>query len=243
MKTQFIKVILLSQISIKTIVEGNMRTKRAHSLLYHIICILFISLFTSGGCDIDFSTDNDNGNGGGNGNTQAILKGTITSISSDGNLDGITVEVEDEDSGITFSDVTVSNGFFQIEGGFSGSPARLEFFDEGQTQIALTSVTVFPGAEVDLGDLTINSGSITFEDDIIVTFEGDVTENNCSQGAGTIEVTADDTPVIVDISSSTDIIRDNDDLVCEDLSEGNNVEVRGELLINNTVGADLIEVL
>lgn len=220
-----------------------MRTKRATSLLGYIICVLFISLFSLGGCDIEFSSDNDNGNGGGGGNTEAILKGNITTIIPDRNLDGIIVEVEDEDSGNLFRDTTDNNGFFQIEGGFSGTPARLEFFDEGQTQIALTSVTVFPGAEVDLGDLTINSGSVTFEDDIIVTFEGDVTENNCSQGVGTIEVTADDTPVIVDISSSTDIIRDNDDLVCEDLLEGNNVEVRGELLINNTVGADLIELL
>jgi hypothetical protein len=223
--------------------EENMRTKRAYSLLFYTICVLFISLSSLGGCDIEFSSDNDNGSGGGGGNTEAILKGNITTIIPDRNLDGITVKVEDEDSGNLFSDITENNGFFQIEGGFSGTPARLEFFDEGQNQIALTSVTVFPEAEVDLGDLTINSGSITFEDDIIVTFEGDVTENNCSQGAGTIEVTADDTPVIVDISSSTDIIRDNDDLVCEDLSEGNNVEVRGELLINNTVGADLIEVL
>ena len=220
-----------------------MLTTKAHSLLRYITCVLVISLLTIGGCDIEFSSDNDNGNGGGGGNTEAILKGNITTIIPDRNLDGIIVEVEDEDSGNLFRDTTDNNGFFQIEGGFSGTPARLEFFDEGQSQIALTSVTVFPGAEVDLGDLTINSGSVTFEDDIIVTFEGDVTENNCSQGVGTIEVTADDTPVIVDISSSTDIIRDNDDLVCEDLLEGNNVEVRGELLINNTVGADLIELL
>ncbi len=220
-----------------------MKTRKATCLLGFIICILFISLFTTGGCDIEFSSDNDNGNGGGGGNTEAILKGNITTIIPDRNLDGILVEVEDEDSGNLFPDTTDNNGFFQIEGGFSGTPARLEFFDEGQTQIALTSVTVFPGAEVDLGDLTINSGSVTFEDDIIVTFEGDVTENNCSKGLGTIEVTADDTPVIVDISSSTDIIRDNDDLVCEDLLEGDRVEVRGELLINNTVAAGRIELL
>ncbi|HEX9831387.1 MAG TPA: hypothetical protein VGA94_06845, partial [Thermodesulfobacteriota bacterium] len=77
-----------------------MRTKRATSLLGYIICVLFISLFSLGGCDIEFSSDNDDGNGGGNGNQEAILKGNITSIIPDRNLDGITVEVEDEDTGI-----------------------------------------------------------------------------------------------------------------------------------------------
>ncbi|MBI2488055.1 MAG: hypothetical protein HYW01_14150 [Deltaproteobacteria bacterium] len=218
-----------------------MRTKKASSLLGHIICILFISLSSLGGCDIEFSSDNDND--GGNGDQEAILKGTITSIIPNRNLDGITVEVEDEDTGTLFPDVTDTNGFFQIEGGFSGSSVRLEFFDENQMQIALTSITVFPGAEVDLGDITINNRSVTFEDDIIVIFEGDIIENNCSQGVGTIEVTVDDTEVIVEISSSTDIVRDNDDLVCEDLLIGDQVEIRGELLINNTVGADRIELL
>lgn len=220
-----------------------MKTRKATCLLGFIICILFISLFTTGGCDIEFSSDNNNGNGGGGGNQDSTLQGTIASIIPDRSLDGITVEVEDEDTGTPFSDVTDNNGFFQIEGGFSGNGTRLEFLDENPTQIALTSVTVFPGAEVDLGDITISSGTATPDGDITVIFEGDVTENNCTQGVGTIVVTADDTSVIVEVSSSTDIMRDNDDLVCEDLLEGNEVEVRGELLINDSVAADRIELL
>ncbi|MGH7889671.1 MAG: hypothetical protein ACRENF_03890, partial [Thermodesulfobacteriota bacterium] len=182
-----------------------MRTKKATHLLGFIISILFISLFATGGCDIEFSSDNDNGNGGGGGNSDSILRGNITDIIPDRNLDGITVEVEDEDSGTLFSDVTDNNGFFRIEGGFSGTPARLEFLDESQTQIALTNITVFPGAEVDMGDITINSGSATPDGDIIVVFDGDITDNNCSQGVGTLELTVDDTDVIVEVDSSTDI--------------------------------------
>jgi len=219
-----------------------MRTKKATSLLGLIICIVFVSIFTTGGCDVDFSSDNDNGNGGGGGNSDSILKGNITDIIPDRNLDGITVEVEDEDSGALFSDDTDANGFFEIEGGFSGTPARLEFLDESDTQIALTNITVFPGAEVDMGDITIDSGSATPDGDITVIFEGDITDNSCSQGVGTLELTVDDTDVIVEVDSSTDIKRDNDDLVCEDLLEGSEVEVRGEL-INNNVAADTIELL
>jgi hypothetical protein len=236
------QVIILFRISNQINTEEAMTATKAHSVIRYVTCILVISFLTMGGCDIEFSSDDDDGNNGGNGDQEAILSGNITSIIPERNLDGIIVEIEDEDTGVLFRDVTDTNGFFEIEGGFSGSPARLEFINESLEQIALTSVTVFPGAEVDLGDLTINEQTVTFEDDIIVVLEGDVTEINCSESGGTLEVTADDIDVIVQISSSTDIIRDDEDLECEDLLVGDDVRVRGPLDGTN-IEADLIELL
>lgn len=211
-------------------------------MIVFVICILAISLLTSGGCDISFSSDGDNGGGGG-GDENSILQGIITTITPDRSLEGITVRVEDTDSGVFFSDVTDSSGSFHIEGQFSGFPSRLEFLDEGSNLIALTTIIVFPNAEVDLGEITITNGSVNISGDIIVIFQGDVTENNCSGGVGTLEVETDSTTAIVEVSSSTDIIRDSDNLTCEDLLIGGSVEVRGELLVNGTVKADRIELL
>jgi hypothetical protein len=219
-----------------------MKTKGGFSLIVFVICILAISLLTSGGCDISFSSDGDNGGGGG-GDENSILQGTITTITPDRSLEGITVRVEDTGSGVFFSDVTDSSGSFHIEGQFSGFPSRLEFLDEGSNLIALTTIIVFPNAEVDLGEITITNGSVNISGDIIVIFQGNVMENNCSGGVGTLEVETDSTTAIVEVSSSTDIIRDSDNLTCEDLLIGGSVEVRGELLVNGTVKADRIELL
>ena len=92
-----------------------MKAKQMTSLLSFVLLILTISLLTTGGCDIEFSSDNDNGNGG---NNDAVLQGTITEITPDTDIEGITVEVEDEDSEILFSDITDAGGFFRIEGNF-----------------------------------------------------------------------------------------------------------------------------
>jgi hypothetical protein len=218
-----------------------MKVKKMTSLLSLVLLILTISLLTTGGCDIKFSSDNDNGNGG---NNDAVLQGTIIEITPDTDIEGITVEVEDEDSGNLFPDITDAGGFFRIEGNFSGSPARLEFLDESLERIALTSITVFPGAEVDAGNITITNGNVEFED-INVVFEGDIIENNCSGASGTLEVEVDnDTEVIVQVSSATEIILDNDDdLICEDLLVGDNIEIDGVLSTGDIVEADRIEVL
>jgi len=219
-----------------------MKAKQMTSLLSLVLLALTISLLTTGGCDIKFSSDNDNGNGG---NNDAVLQGTITEITPDTDIEGITVEVEDEDSGNLFSDITDADGFFRIEGNFSGSPARLRFFDETSgPPIASTNITVFPGAEVDMGDITITNG-IVATDVINVIFEADIVENNCSGDSGTLEVKVDnDTEVIVQVSSATEIILNNDDdLICEDLSVDDKIEIDGELMLNNIVDAERIEVL
>jgi hypothetical protein len=202
--------------------------------------IILLAFFVSGGCEVDFGSTNNNGNSGEN--NESILRGTITSIVPDRDLSGITVQIEDMETGNIFSDTTDSSGFFQIEGSFHGTLLRLEFLDESSSQIAITSVTVFPGAEVDLGSISISNGIVNIEGDIVVVFEGDVIENNCSGGTGTIEVETDSTEVIVQVLSSTDITRDSDELACEDILIGNEVEIRGTLLPGDNVQADSIEI-
>lgn len=219
-----------------------MKTKG--SLLGFIFCILTISLLTSGGCSIEFSNDDDNGGGGGR--TQSILRGTITDITPDRNLSGIVARIEQDDQTIFDSMPTGENGFFQITGDFSGSSLRLEFLDESENTLGARNISVFPDSEVRLGDISITNGTVDFDegDGITVIFEGEITDNNCSGNTGNIEITADDneTEVIVQVDSSTNIIEEDGDdspLTCEDLS--GRVEVTGELLAGDSVDASLIQ--
>lgn len=203
-----------------------------------VVSMIFLSFLLVGGCDIDFGTDDS----GGGTDVQAKIEGTVTEITPDRSLDGIRVQITDESSGISFSDTTDINGIFTVEGDFSGNFLRLEFLDESQTLLALTSVTVFSEAEVDLGDITITNGSVAFENDIIVTYMGDLTENNCSAKVGTLIVENNDSVVIIQIDNSTDIERDNIDIDCDDLLIGDELEVRGVLLTGSTLDAFEIEI-
>lgn len=214
-----------------------MRIKNIAALLAFIVCILAICLLTSGGCPINFD---DNNSSSSTGTGSDSVKGTITSITNISSTSGITVQATDSLN--TFSTTTDSNGFFQIQGNFSDSSLRLEFLDQSNNLLATTSVTIFPGIEMDLGNITITDGTVSLSGSITVTFDGDISENNCSGNAGTITVTAGDTDVIVQVSTSTTIMGSNNNttLSCGDLSSGT-VTVTGILLMGNTVQATLIE--
>jgi hypothetical protein len=219
--------------------------KRLASQLSFVCCILLISFLTSGGCDIEFSSNNDDNNGGngGNGNGLTLVFGTLTSIDASTDVEGTVVRVEDEDSGAFFEGTVDANGDFDIENSFSGSPSELEFRDETNAPIAETTITVFPGAEVDLGEVTITGATINFEDGIFVVLRGDIDEINCIDAdEGSISVIQDGEEILVQIDSTTDIIADGNDITCNDLFQGNNVEVRGNLVGTN-IEAELIEVL
>jgi len=116
----------------------TLRINKFRSFLF--ITFLFnIALFNVGGCDIDFGNTNQ-GSGSG---VEAIIEGTITEITPDRTLDGIRVQITDDDSGVSFSDTTDINGIFSIDGDFDGTALVLEFLDENQDLLALTSITVF----------------------------------------------------------------------------------------------------
>jgi len=216
-----------------------MRTKSIATLLSFIVCIFTISLLTSGGCGIGFGNGNSNGGGGGISGPDSV-KGTITSITPISPISGITVEATD--SSTTFPAVTTdSSGFFQIQGNFTGSSIRLDFSNQSINPLAVTSVTIFPGIQIDLGNITITNGNVSLSAGINVTFNATISENNCPSNSGTIVATAGFTDVVVQILTSTTIVnRFNGTLSCKDLVVGGIVNVSGTLLMGNTVQATRI---
>ncbi len=219
-----------------------MRIKKITNLLIFSICILTISLLSSGGCGINF------GNGGGGttlgGTTSGSIQGTTTSINNSSNsISGITVQATDVAN--VFTTTTGSDGSFLIQANFTGSSLQIEFLDGSQTSptnLGIINVNIFPGAGLNLGNITITNGVVTLGDGIIATFDGSITQNNCSGNSGTITVTSDNINVIVQITSTTSIVNNNSQqLTCADLVSGATVNVMGTLLMGNTVSATRVQ--
>lgn len=214
------------------------------------LALLFIFSFLAiGGCDVEFGSGGDNNGGGGGGTSEPeMVQGTITDIIPDMDTEGIMVVITSDDN-VEFTDTTNSAGFFSISSlssTFAGTPI-LEFFDTAMNQLAITGLDVFPTARVELGNITLENGTIIFADPTEVTFEGDVITNNCNANSGSLEIEAKregvETDVIVQVSASTDVVRDGDEILCEEVLIGQTVEVRGELLQGNSVDSDFINLL
>src|SRR3990170_8652068 len=177
-----------------------------------IICIITISLLSSGGCDIDFGGGGD----GDGGNLVSIVQGTISPPDNS----GITVVLIDNNKGRVFPDpsdpeVTNSSGDFSIQGEFNGClTLRLQFEDNGEV-IAFTNVTVFPKTNVDLGNIMLENGNVILDDpnNISVNFDGNInitdSPETCDGGVGdsegTIVVTRANTDITVQIVPTTNI--------------------------------------
>ena len=130
---------------------------------------------------------------------------------------------------------------------FSLPPAILDS-DNMDELLAQSFLDIFPGSELNLGNVTIENGIVGFNpDDPGIIFEGDLIENNCIDETGSILVEiengSDDIEVIVQISASTDITRDDDDITCSDFFIGQTLDINGTLITSNTVDAETIEVL
>lgn len=210
-----------------------------------IVSILFLWFFVIGGCDIEFGSGNNSGGGGGGGNTDVeTIEGTVVDIIPDQNIEGILVSITiDNSSPVT--DVTDASGFFAIDGPFAGNP-QISFTDTNSNPLGTIVINVFPTALVDLGDISLNSGTVTLQDQTQVTFDGDVTVNNCTGNSGSLEVEAQNdqgkTTVIVQISASTDLIDQGDTITCEDILLGRSVQVQGDIASGNTVDASRVEI-
>ena len=201
--------------------------------------IIFISFFLIGGCDIEFGNSDNNG---GSSDLEKI-EGTIINILPSRSVEGITVEVRDPDRLITFSDVTGPSGFFEVEGNFEGTP-EVQFKDETDDSLGLIFVNVFDDARIELGNIRLENGVVILDDPTIITFKGDVIQNDCVDNIGTIivETLDGDTDVILQISSSTDVLdKDGDSISCQDIFIGQEVETRGILLIGNSLDAFRIQ--
>lgn len=216
--------------------------------IYSYLILFFVLFAVTGGCDVEFgNSDRSNGGGGGDDNMETV-EGTIVDVipSRENDVSNITLEITDEDSAEMFFDTSDSTGFFMVEGSFSGMP-QLNFVDDDNNQNSLGRVfiNVFPRARVRLGDIRLDNGNVVFEDDIRVTFNADIIENNCMDSSGSIDVEATNgstVDILVQIRNSTDLVRDGEDITCNDLLTGQEVEVTGFLLVGNSVDADRIEV-
>jgi len=211
-----------------------------------IISLLFLWFFLIGGCDVEFGGGGgDNGGGGGGGGDEVeTVQGTIVSIIPDQDLQGITVEITVDD-GAPETDITDDSGFFSIDGPIAGSP-QIEFFDGDSNPLGTIIISVYPTAQVELGNISLETGNVNLLNETEVTFNGDISSNNCTGNSGFIEIDSENdqeqVTVIVQISESTDIIVNGNDATCEDLLLGRNVEIQGDIPSINTVNASRIEV-
>ncbi|MDA2918513.1 hypothetical protein MYX76_03285 [Desulfobacterota bacterium AH_259_B03_O07] len=203
------------------------------------LLVLIIPLILSGGCDIQF------GGGGGNngGMDDEIIDGAIVDVIPERSKEGIVVQITNDD-GVTFSDTTDNVGFFSIEGRFADSSAEMKFFDENDVLLARIFINVFPGVLLQLGDMTIDDGNVTFANDtFIVTYTAEVRERDCFSGnSGNLVTERQDVRVNVQITNSTLIVDNNgEDIACTAIPF-ENVEVRGNLsAIGNNVDASRIQ--
>ncbi len=207
-------------------------------VVFNILLITFISLLS---CDIEFSSGGNNGDGGGD--SFETLTGTVTMITpSTIPVEGTVVVINDN---LDLSATLSSSGFFMITGLFSGDPL-VDFREQGDsTPFAETFVTVYRGATVELGTITIENGRVNLLDPTVTNFNGTVLENNCAQNSGTLQVQTRNTNpkvvVTVNISPTTDITGcRNEPCFCEDI--GTNVKVRGTLQSNNVVNAGTLTI-
>ena len=150
----------------------------------------------------------------------------------------------------TFTDTTTSSGTFFIEGNFANNNTTIEFLDDdnGDELLGQTSINIFPEAEINLGNITLENGTVDFDqDEVTVSFESDLIEINCTSNSGSLTVESegsDPIEIIIQVSNSTIITRDNDDVDCGALLIGQTLDINGNLLgFGNNVDADTIDVL
>ena len=211
-------------------------------IVVSIVTLLTVSFFIIGGCDIDFGTSDDSS---GSSELESI-EGTVINVIPTADIEGIAVDVTDQDNQLNISSgVTLSSGFFKVTGTFIGIPI-IEFFDQVDESLGLINVTVYDDSRIQLGNIRLENGVVILDDSTIITFEGNVAldGNNCTNNVGTITVeTLDrDTDVILQISSSTDVLDKNNDIIdCQDFLNGNRIETRGIVLLGNTVDAFRIQ--
>ena len=230
-----------------------MQTKTRASAVKIYLFFLFISLFAISGCglDIDFGSGDENDDVEENEVIMGFIEDITPNISEDSNLIVKAYVVKDETVACC-EDTTSENDNFYIEGNLDPK-AELKFFESGNEDSPLGTITVpvFPGAIIDIQNITIDGGPPEYEY-INIDFEGQVASKNCfsetsKTGSIKVEISSEgsETEVTVNLTSETEIKRGDDrDLPCEEIVEGRKVKVEnGKLLVGNTVEAGLVKIL
>ena len=216
------------------------RSKRPPSLKTYLFFAL-VSLCAAAGCDLDIDFGGSGGSGGVS--SEETVRGSVREVipSVEDGVSGLFVRFTSDDGDQTYSALTNSSGNFSVSGDLDPG-GKLEILENENSDSPLGSISlnVFPGSEVNIGDVRLRSGAAELTEDIRIIFKGTVAATNCSGTAGTLEVEVEgrEREVLVQVSSSTDFdIRDNDSLECDSIMEDDQVEIRGALLQGDTVRA------
>ncbi len=213
-----------------------------HRNLILSLILTFSLILLYGGCDIEFNSGDDNNNTGTS--EDETVEGTIISTIPDIGVVDITAQITKEQNNNTFSDTTSSSGFFRIEGPFADTP-ELEFFDNSGS-LGRVFLNVFPGVTLQLGNIRLENGAVMFDDVFEATFTGVQTANNCNVNTGSIDVEVsnnqDTVTILVQVTNSTNIEESNgDNIDCDQIFDGQELEVIGSLVSVNTVDATIIQ--
>lgn len=193
--------------------------KRYKNLIY----LALITFLTIGGCDVDFGDDNETGSS----NSTSQVRGDITSVFDSDEVSGIRVVIQNS------NDITESDGTFNVEGSISGNNKEIQFQDtnDGNSIIGRLRLNIWPGAELNLGKIEVDENQlINVLDDISIDFSGTVINNSCEGDTGSITVQIDnksDIEVLVQIDSSTDLERNNEDIECDEIKEDQQLDIEG----------------
>ena len=222
----------------------------ASSAVKIYLFFLFISLFAVSGCglDIDFGSGNEDEGVEENEVITGFIEEITPDIGEDSNL-VVRASVVKDETVACCEDTTSVRDDFRIEGNLDPK-VELEFFENGVSSHGTIRIPVFPGATIDIADITIKD-RVPEYDYINISFEGQVDSKNCvndTSSGGTIRVKTlsegNETEVTVNLTSRTDIERgDEEDLPCEEIVVERKVRVDGKLLIGETVEAGLVEIL
>lgn len=225
-----------------------MHTKTRASAVKIYLFLLFISLFAVSGCglDIDFGSGTDTGDAEKNEVVTGFIEEVIPDIEDSSLV--VKASVVRDETVLCCEDTTPVRDDFRVEGDLDPK-AEFEFFD-GDSSLGTIRISVFPGAVIDIQDISIVDKVPSYSY-INIGFEGQVDSKNClndTSPGGTMRVKISsegkETEVIVNMTSGTDIQRgDEEDLPCEEIVEGRKVKVDGKLKAGETVEADLIEIL
>lgn len=222
----------------------------ASSAVEIYLFFLFISLFAVSGCglDIDFGSGNEDGGVEKN----EVITGFIEEITPDigeGSNLVVRASVVKDETVVCCEDRTSVRDDFYIEGNLDPK-VELEFLENGNSSLGTIKIPVFPGATIDIADITIKDKAPGY-DYINISFEGQVDSKNCvndttPSGTTRVKISSEgsETEIIVNLTSGTDIERGDDEhLPCEEIVEGRKIKVDGKLGIGETVEADLVEIL
>lgn len=216
-----------------------LRSKRLPSLKTYLFFAL-VSLCAAAGCDLDIDFGGSGGSGGVS--SEETVRGSVREVipSVEDGVSGLFVRFTSDDGDQTYSALTNSSGNFSVSGNLDPG-GKLEILENENSDSPLGSISlnVFPGSEVNIGDVRLRSGATELTE-VRIIFRGTVADTNCSGAAGTLEVEIEgrEREVLVQVSSSTDFdIRDNDSLECDSIMEDDQVEIRGALLQGDTVRA------